>query len=160
MSSEPNQEQPLSSEPVLDRFDEDVEESTFQARYDPTGDVLTIVLSKPDSPITFRDEAGGVYVDYDEVGRRLSALTIVNYRKNYLQRDWRGPEASLVQRTKYFALLLLDRIAAGVGLTFMDRLWQRQIGHDRIQGFLKQYGAELRERPERLAGLPAVLGVA
>ena len=133
--------------PVLARFDADISAGRFHSRYDPSGDVLTIVFARPDSPLTSHDRDDGVYIDFDPDDPRITALTVVNYRSQFMPRHSSASGPGRLRRLWHRCLLVLDRIGVG------GKYWERYATGELFRQVVDDYREALRREPHRLEAL-------
>ena len=135
-------------DPVLARFDADVRAGQFRSRYDPAGDILTVVFARPDSPLTTHDRQEGVYIDVDPDDPRITAITVLNYRSRFLPRHTSQPTTGPLELVRTRILLILDRLGLGASSD-----WAKYAANAPVQEALRHYRELIRSEPERLNGL-------
>ena len=145
-------------EPMIERFGEDLRLRRGRIRYDPIGDVFTLVVYRPNDPVTVRDESMGAFIDFDEEQRRVSALTIVNFRKSFVPRMPNAPQFTWKTRLAFRTMLLLDRLVSWAGVD-IDRYWNGIMQGREVGEILAEYREELKTNPERLTGAPQALSL-
>lgn len=155
-----NRAERRAAEPIIDRFRRDMDEGRFRLRYDPGADILTMVIYRPDNPITFQDSGHGTFIDFDPDEKRFSALTIMRFRKGFIPAQASAGQHRFSWRARMAlqTTAVLDTIASWVGLN-MDRYWNSILSGDDFKRVMSDYRDELKSNPDCLADFGRIASI-
>ena len=147
-----NRAERQATEPIIERFRQDMDEGRFRLRYDPGADILTMVIYRPDNPITFQDRGHGTFIDFDPDEKRFSALTIMRFRKGFIPKHANAGKHPFSWRARMAlqTTAVLDIVATWVGVS-LDRYWNSILSGDDFKQVMSDYRDELRSNPDCLA---------